>query len=231
MSQKTATLNSTARHASTEPASARLFAVYAATLFLSAFLLFQVQLIVSKYILPWFGGSAAVWTTSMLVFQMLLLAGYVYSHLISVRLAPGRQLRVHFTLLTVSALAVIGLLLRWPSAITPAISWRPAGSANPVWDVAMVLLIAAGLPFFVLSTSAPLLQSWFGRFGHNQAYRLYSVSNLGSLLGLLTFPFLFEPALRTRTLGMVWSVLFCVFVAGCAWCAWSARSSSAPGIP
>ena len=198
--------------------------VYAATLFLSAFLLFQVQLIVSKYILPWFGGSAAVWTTSMLVFQALLLAGYVYSHLVSSRLKPSSQLKVHLGLLLLAALLIAALSLIWPTAITPSIFWRPKSGAAPTRDVALVILISAGLPFFVLSTTAPLLQAWFGRSRHNQTYRLYSVSNLGSLLGLLTFPFVLEPALRIRTLGTCWSVAFCLFAMGCAWCAWTARS-------
>ena len=204
------------------PTSAVVLA-YATTAFLSAFLLFQVQLIVSKYILPWFGGSAAVWTTSMLVFQILLLAGYIYSHLVSVRVAPGMQIRLHLGLLAVSVLLVIALSLLWPSAITPSAFWRPLNSTSPVRDVTLILLLSVGLPFFTLSTTAPLLQRWFARQGgHRQTYRLYSVSNLGSLLGLLTFPFVLEPALRMRTQGALWSVLFCLFVAGCAWCGWLA---------
>jgi len=197
--------------------------VYGITSFLSAFLLFQVQLIVSKHILPWFGGSAAVWTTSMLVFQVLLLVGYAYSHLISLRLSPSLQARLHLGLLAVAALAVIALSLRWPSAVTPGISWRPTGSSSPVRDVTVIILISAGLPFFVLSTTAPLLQRWFARIGNEtRAYRLYSVSNLGSMLGLLSFPFLLEPALRMRTQGILWSMLFCLFAVGCARSAWMA---------
>lgn len=196
---------------------------YAVTAFLSAFLLFQVQLIVSKYILPWFGGSAAVWTTSMLVFQMLLLGGYVYSHFVSVRLSPRVQIRLHFGLLAASIILIVALSTLWPSAITPATSWRPTNSANPVRDVTLIILLSAGLPFFVLSTSAPLLQRWFARLGGDaRTYRLYSLSNLGSLLGLLTFPFLLEPTLRIRTQGILWTILFCLFVGGCAWCGWQA---------
>ncbi len=99
--------------------------IFALTMFLSAFLLFQVQLIISKYILPWFGGSAAVWTTNMLVFQLLLLGGYVYSHLISERLAPRTQVRVHLTLLALALLLVIILSIAWPSAVTPSSTWKP----------------------------------------------------------------------------------------------------------
>ena len=206
--------------------------VFALTSFLSAFLLFQVQLIVSKYILPWFGGSAAVWTTSMLVFQILLLAGYSYSHLISDRLPTKMQSNVHLALLTLVFLLVVALSFFWPSAITPGAHWKPLNSSSPVRDVIVVLLIAAGLPFFVLSTTGPLLQSWFSRQGGDaRTYRLYSVSNLGSLLGLLTFPFLLEPTLRMTTQGRLWAVLFSLFVAGCGWCAWHFRDAGNNAAP
>src|SRR5512140_2216135 len=99
--------------------------LFAATLFLGAFLLFQVQLIISKHILPWFGGSAAVWTTSLLVFQVLLLCGYVYSHLVSLRLSPRTQIRLHFGLLAAAFLLIVALSVLWPSAITPGPAWRP----------------------------------------------------------------------------------------------------------
>lgn len=200
--------------------------VYSATSFLGAFLLFQVQLIVGKHILPWFGGSAAVWTTSLLVFQILLLGGYVYSHLVCLRLPPKVQVRLHLAMLGFAVLMVAALSLIWPSAVTPGISWRPASNTSPVRDVTMIILLSAGLPFFVLSTTAPLLQRWFARLGNDdRAYRLYSVSNLGSMLGLLTFPFLLEPALRMRTQGILWSILFCLFAAGCAVCAWTASQA------
>lgn len=225
-------------HVSTSPASqsesdCQTWAVllpFAITSFLSAFLLFQVQLIVSKYILPWFGGSAAVWTTSMLVFQVLLLGGYVYSHLVALRLQPKNQVRLHLGLLGIALLLVVELSLLWPSAITPSTSWRPANSASPVRDVAVIILLSVGFPFFVLSTTAPLLQRWFSLQGRElTTYRLYSVSNLGSLLGLLTFPFLLEPLLRMRTQGILWSILFCLFIGGCAWCAWIARQAAHGG--
>ncbi len=206
--------------------------VFGCTSFLSALLLFQVQLIVSKYILPWFGGSAAVWTTSMLVFQMLLLGGYLYSHLVSERLSLRAQSNLHLGLLSAAFLLVLMLSLVWPSAITPGASWKPKSSTNPVRDVTAILLLSAGLPFFVLSTTGPLLQRWFSRReGSAETYRLYSVSNLGSLLGLLTFPFLLEPTLRMTTQGRLWALLFGAFVMGCAWCAWGARHSSEETAP
>jgi hypothetical protein len=195
--------------------------VFGLTIFLSAFLLFQVQLIISKYILPWFGGSAAVWTTSMLVFQTLLLGGYVYSHLITQRLSARVQARLHLTLLVLAFLVVAALSLIWPSAITPGVSWKPAGTDHPVHDVIVLTLLATGFPFFVLSTTGPLLQRWFARRGGDaRTYRLYSVSNLGSMLGLLTFPVLLEPLLRLKLQGALWTILFAVFCAACGWCAW-----------
>ena len=201
--------------------------LFAATSFLSAFLLFQVQLIVSKYILPWFGGSAAVWTTSMLVFQVLLLGGYIYSHVISARLSAIEQTRVHLALLFIAFLMVVTFSFVWPSAITPGASWKPQTGRNPAGDVAVIILVSAGLPFFVLSTTGPLLQRWFARLGAGSVtYKLYSISNLGSLLGLLTFPFVFEPTLRMKTQGTLWSFLFWGFVAGCGMCAWKARNAN-----
>ncbi|MFZ1919613.1 MAG: hypothetical protein WAU58_18725, partial [Terriglobales bacterium] len=208
-----------------KPVPTRIWAVvFGSTLFLSALLLFQVQLIVGKYILPWFGGSAAVWTTSMLVFQVLLLGGYVYSHLVSERLSQRMQSNLHLALLLAAFVLVVTLSLLWPSAITPSAGWKPQSSANPLWRVTVILLVAAGLPFFVLSTTGPLLQSWFVRQGGStRTYRFYAISNFGSLLGLLAFPFLMEPTLHMRTQGRIWAFLFILFAVGCAWCAWRGR--------
>jgi hypothetical protein len=199
--------------------SKRVIWIFAITIFLSAFLLFQVQLIISKYILPWFGGSAAVWTTSMLVFQVLLLGGYIYSHLISETLTGRTQTFLHSLLLAI-AIALVGTLsLLWPSAITPGSAWRPTDNQHPVRGVIIIILLATGFPFFVLSTTGPLLQRWFGQLsGDVRTYRLYSVSNFGSLLGLLSFPFLLEPLVRLKVQGAIWAVLFVGFCISCGWC-------------
>ncbi len=227
MSSGTADFLKTANSNSTPKPTPAQTSLFAATSFLSAFLLFQVQLIVSKSILPWFGGSAAVWTTSMLVFQVLLLGGYIYSHVISVRFSAIAQTRIHLTLLFIAFLMVLTLSLVWPSAITPGPSWKPQAGGDPTRDVVFIILVSAGLPFFVLSTTGPLLQRWFARLGGGSGtYKLYSISNLGSLLGLVTFPFLLEPMLRMKTQGTSWSLLFGGFVAGCAICAWKVRNST-----
>ena len=193
---------------------------YGATIFLSGFLLFQVQLIISKYILPWFGGSAAVWTTNLLIFQLLLLAGYVYSHVLTEQLPAKMQTRVHLVLLALALVLLIWLGFVWPSPITPGPSWKPGGTLHPVRDVLGITFAAVGLPFLILSTTGPLLQSWFARRGGDmRTYRLYSLSNFGSLLGLLTFPILFEPLLRLKSQAVLWSALFVLFCIGYAVCA------------
>jgi len=209
-----------------QPIRAKTF-LFASTSFLSAFLLFQMQLIVSKCILPWFGGSAAVWTTSMLVFQVLLLGGYIYSHVISVRLSAIAQTRTHLALLLIAFLMVLTRSFTWPSAITPGASWKPQVGGDPTRDVVVMILVSAGFPFFVLSTTGPLLQRWFAQLGGGSGtYKLYSISNAGSLAGLLTFPFLFEPMFRMKTQGMLWSLLFLGFIVGCGMCAWKARNAT-----
>jgi hypothetical protein len=201
---------------------------FAFTSFLSAFLLFQVQLIVNKHILPWFGGSAAVWTTSLVVFQLLLLAGYVYSHLLTTRLPFSRQFLLHGIFLSVAMLVVVVLSLLWPSAVTPSPAWKPSQGQHPALSVCFVILISTGLPFFALSATAPLLQSWFSRLGYgSRAYRLYAVSNLGSLSGLLVFPFVLEPIFGLTIQGRAWALLFCIFAVACLLCGREAGKSGA----
>lgn len=201
--------------------------IYAVTIFLSAFLLFMVQLIMGKQILPWFGGAPAVWTTCMLFFQMMLLAGYAYTHVTSRWLAPRGQARLHAALLALS-LGVLGwLYLQWGSAILPSGEWKPTGEENPVWKILVLLMASVGLPFFLLSTTSPLLQRWFSfRAGHEQTYRLYAVSNAGSLLGLLSYPFLVERFLVLPVQAWVWAAGYAVFAAGCVVCGLRAMNSA-----
>ncbi len=184
---------------------------YAVTIFVSAFLLFQVQPLIGRYILPWFGGGPSVWTTCMLFFQMLLLAGYLYAHWISEKLNVRRQVLLHASLLAASLLLL---------PIAPSDSWKPVSGQSPSLQILLLLLASVGGPYFLLSSTGPLMQRWFSRTSAGQSpYRLYSLSNIGSLLALLSYPVLFEPWLQLRQQVFSWSVLYVVYVAGAIWCA------------
>lgn len=193
---------------------------YALTIFLGAFLLFQVQPLIGKYILPWFGGGPGVWTTCMLFFQLVLLGGYAYAHLLTRFLRARAQVIVHLALL----LAAIGLL-----PITPADSWKPEGNGDPTWQILALLTVCLGLPYFVLSATGPLMQQWFSRANPGVSpYRLYALSNVGSLLALVSYPFFFEPQLTRKTQAGLWEWSFVAFaLAGgfCAWTLWRAERS------
>ncbi|MGH8458672.1 MAG: ferrichrome ABC transporter permease, partial [Nevskiales bacterium] len=202
--------------------------LFGSTIFLSAFLLFQVQLLMGKFLLPWFGGAPAVWTTCLLAYQMLLLAGYAYAHLLAVRIGALQQ-KLHGVLLAASLLLLLYLGTNWPSPITPGIAWRPEAD-QPVRDILRILLVSIGLPFFLLSTTGPLVQHWFSRARPGESpYRLYAVSNLGSLLGLLSYPLLVEPWLPLRWQGRLWTLGYVLFALGCVLCAWTAERASAAG--
>jgi len=192
---------------------ATLWAVlpYAATIFVSSFLLFLVQPIIAKQILPWFGGSAAVWTTCLVFFQTTLLAGYAYADL-GTRLGPRRQALLHVALLAAS-LAFLPILA--------SAGWKPRGDEAPIAAILALLAATIGLPYFLLSTTTPLLQAWYWRrFESAVPYRLFALSNFASLTALLGFPILFEPALTLPQLGWLWSGLYVVLVALCASIAW-----------
>ena len=183
--------------------------IYAATIFLSSFLLFLVQPLIARLILPWFGGSAAVWTTCMLFFQMLLLAGYAYAH----GVARRRFEPLIHTVLLAAAVATLPIL--------PAESWKPAGDAEPISRILLLLGATAGLPYFLLASTSPLVQAWFSRArpGANP-YRLFALSNLASLLALLGYPLAVEPYLAAREQVSAWSWLFGGFALLCAALAW-----------
>lgn len=196
--------------------------VYAITIFLSAFLLFQVQPVIAKMILPWFGGSAAVWSASMLFFQLLLLSGYAYAH-ISIRLLKVRaQVLLHLGLLLLSCLLL---------PILPSASWRPTQASDPTLRILMLLVSTIGLPYFLLSSTSPLLQAWFvRRNGSSAPYRLFALSNFGSMLALLSYPLLVEPSLGNRLQALTWSGAYVVFAVACGFTAWVSREAPETGL-
>ncbi len=182
---------------------------YAFAIFLSAFLLFQVEPIIARYILPWFGGTPAVWTTCMLFFQVSLLGGYLYAHLLASHVSPRYQAFIHLGL-------VVGSLVVLP--ITPAETWKPDGSENPMLAIVLLLLGTIGAPFLLVSGSGPLLQHWFNRIHPTLSpYRLYALSNFGSLLGLVSYPFFVEPQLGLRTQTVLWSAGYGLYAVLVAW--------------
>ncbi len=186
-------------------------AVYIPTVFLGAFLLFTVQLLIGRYVLPWFGGNPEVWTTCMLFFQVLLLAGYAYAHFSDRFLSCRNQVAVHTILL-------IAAILSLP--VTPQAEWKPAGEGDPTLQIMVLLGRYVGLPFFVLSATAPLLQRWFSRIELKKTpYRLYAFSNAASLLGLLGYPFVFEPFFTRAEQAGMWSLGLIIFSVLCVLCA------------
>lgn len=195
--------------------------LYAITVFLSAFLLFQVQPMMARMILPWFGGTAAVWATCLLFFQAVLLAGYGYTHGVVKRLRPERQWMLHAALLAL-ALAVL--------PVVPDPRWKPLTPELPAARILALLAVTVGLPYFLLSTTAPLVQAWYARaFPGRSPYRLYALSNLGSMLALLTYPTMVEPALTLRQQAWTWSGGFILFAVLCGLAGWkSVRRAAGP---
>lgn len=189
----------------------RPVAIYASLTFLSAYLLFSVQPLMARAVLPWFGGTASVWTTSLLFYQALLFGGYLYAHL-GRRLGMRRQVILHMALLGASLLAL---------PITPAEAWKPTGPESPAWRLIALLTMSVGAPYLLLAGTTPLLHDWFGRTkGGRSAYRLYAVSNAGSLLALLTYPVIIEPLMAVRLQGVGWSWVYGVLALGLAGFGW-----------
>lgn len=192
--------------------------LFACTILLSAFLLFLVQPIIAKQILPWFGGTSAVWTTCLVFFQVVLLAGYTYAHVITTRLAPRTQAHLHIALLAASLVFL---------PIVPNIALKPDADTDAALRIMLLLVATIGLPYFLLSTTGPLLQKWIApRFPEKSVYRLFALSNFGSLIGLLAFPFAIEPFASSRTQSLVWSAGYALFVLVCALSAWKAGRAS-----
>ena len=193
----------------------------AVTIFVGAFLLFQVQPLISKMILPWFGGSPAVWTTCMLFFQTALLLGYCYAdRLVHVQRSRWR-LGIHLALLIVAVCLL---------PITRAESFQPADSSHPTWKILVLLGCSVGLPYLAVSTTGPLVQVWFAAaYPDRSPYRLYALSNVGSLAALLSYPVLVEPFFSTRTQGYIWSAMFLVYAAMTGWLAFSIWNNESTG--
>lgn len=187
--------------------------LYASTIALSAFLLFLVQPIIAKQILPWFGGSAAVWTTCMVFFQLVLLAGYFYSDLLIRRATPRRQAIIH----TVLLLASLALL-----PIIPAESFKPTEGTDPMGRILLLLTVTIGLPYLMLSTTGPLVQAWFARqYQGGAVYRLYALSNVASMLALILYPPVIEPLTDNHSQSWGWSLAYAVFAALAIAAAWA----------
>jgi SAM-dependent methyltransferase len=179
--------------------------LYASAIFLSAFLLFEVQPIIARFVLPWFGGSAAVWTTCMLFFQAALVLGYLQGFATHRWLKPRQQAWLHLALLA-------GSLLLLP--IVPAPSWKPLGTEEPIGRILALLLRCVGLPYVLLATTGPLFQSWFVRqYPGRNPYRLYALSNLASMLALLGYPLIVEPLWSSPQQARGWSWGYACFAA------------------
>jgi hypothetical protein len=181
--------------------------VFAATIFWGAFLLFQVQPLIGRFLLPWFGGTPEVWTTCMLFFQVFLLGGYLYAHELAKIKRLGVQSVVHIGLLALA----LGFL-----PIIPKDFFKPTGGDYPVLQILAICSVTVGLPYFLLAATSPLIQAWFARaFPGRNPYRLYALSNTGSLLALGTFPFVFEPLMTRNGMAVLWSIVFAVFAVLC----------------
>jgi hypothetical protein len=198
----------------------------ALTILLSSFLLFLVQPIIARQILPWFGGSASVWTICLVFFQLLLLLGYSYAHWLTRRGTSARQFLWHGALLLLSCLAL-------PIIAGP--SWKPVHDSQPALQILGLLAATVGLPYFLLASTAPLLQKWLseatGGAGHRHSiYRLFALSNLGSLAGLLSYPFAIEPFTTLRVQAWVWSVAYLLYVGSLASYIWTRRLAREPRL-
>ncbi|MEI7569190.1 MAG: fused MFS/spermidine synthase [Alcaligenaceae bacterium] len=181
--------------------------LFATTVFLSAFLLFQIQPIIAKMILPWFGGSSSVWSVCMVFFQAELLLGYAYVHWLHEKLSAQRQVLVHLGLIFLS-------ILMLPVAADP--SWKGDALANPSWAVFVVLAISVGAPYLMLSTTGPLMQAWYAHAFHTpgaetKPYRLYALSNLASMIALLSYPVVIEPFFAVGVQALGWSAGYLLF--------------------
>ena len=212
-------------NAMTEQSSNRhsLIFLFAGTLFISATLMFILQPLFGKLLLPLLGGSPAVWNTCMVFYQTLLFLGYLYAHFLSVKFSPHRQIQIHAVIIAISLIALPVALPDNPI---------PPTDSNPTLWLMWTLFLAIGLPFFIVSTTSPLLQKWFSKVGHHTSedpYYLYGASNAGSMLALLSYPFLIEPNIGLLEQKSYWSFgfgLLCIFVIGCAIVLWRSHQTN-----
>src|SRR5499426_1812910 len=192
------------------PSANFVLGAYTATTFLSAWLLFSVQPMFAKMVLPVLGGSPSVWAVAIFFFQAALLVGYCYAHVLIAHASVPQTGLIH---LGVCALAMLALPIGLPSG------WGEPPTGEPyLWQIGL-FTAAIGLPFVALSANAPLLQAWFARTGHPQGhdpYFLYAASNLGSLIALLGYPFVLEPAFGLRELSRLWTLGFLLLVGALA---------------
>jgi hypothetical protein len=186
--------------------------VFGLAIFSSAFLLFQVQLILGKFLLPWFGGTSAVWI------------GF------RPRSGLNRQVRLHLVFLAITTIWILFAWSSWGSPFLPSVQLKPVPGSAPVLGILKLLLPAVGLPFLLLSSTGPLLQNWYDKIHRNERneppYFLYALSNAGSLLGLLSYPIILEPVFGLGSQSRIWGAGFVSFVLCCASCAWIAHRSS-----
>ncbi|MFN0162722.1 MAG: spermidine synthase [Burkholderiales bacterium] len=197
--------------------------LFAATIFLSSFLLFLVQPLIAKQILPWFGGAAGVWTTCLVFFQSALLLGYAYPDLVARKLDPRRQAWLHTLLLLASCVFL---------PVMAGEVWKPAGDANPILGILALLAGVIGLPYVMLSTTSPLVQTWFAAsYPGASPYRLFALSNLASMLALLSYPFIIEPAIGVQQQALIWSYLYAVFALLAITCAFRAARAAPAALP
>jgi SAM-dependent methyltransferase len=198
---------------------------YIISICLSAFLLILVEPMIGKTLLPWFGGTPAVWSTVMLFFQVLLTGGYAYAAWLSHRTRTRGIL--HLALLGLSLALLLGLGLVWKSPLTPSAALKPGGAIPPILDIFMLLSITVGLPFFLLASNSSLVQAWFSRtFTDQTPYHLYSLSNLSSLVALVSYPFLVEPNLSLPGQGWLWMGGYLLFAGLAAFTTLRAMRSS-----
>jgi hypothetical protein len=202
--------------------------VFAGTVGLAALLLFQVQLVLGKRLLPWYGGTSAAWTTCLLFFQTALLAGYTWAHALA-GLPPRRQRRAHLALVGAAVALLAWRACTWPSPVTPGSTPGREAVDAPILSILGLLGSTIGLPFVALAATSPLLQAWHARLRPGSSpFWLFALSNAGSLLGLAAYPLVVEPLASLRTQGWLWSAAFVACAAGVAWCA-TARNADRTG--